>query len=153
MLRGAGDGGYSETVPHTLFSASHLLFAPVACSDFSAVLLGFYKGTLTYDYQNWCPLRGKTIDDIKMARLVIFHSSISFLLKRPSCSFWKKKKRLFININLFLTVLGLCCCAQAFSTCGEQGLLFSQASYCCGFSCCRAWAVGCAGFSSCGLWA
>ena len=27
-------------------------------------------------------------------------------------------------INLFLAVLGLCCCAQAFSSCGEQGLLF-----------------------------
>ena len=26
--------------------------------------------------------------------------------------------------NLILAVLGLCCCAQAFSSCGEQGLLF-----------------------------
>ena len=25
---------------------------------------------------------------------------------------------------LFLAVLGICCCAQAFSSCGEQGLLF-----------------------------
>ena len=25
---------------------------------------------------------------------------------------------------LFLAVLGLCCCAQAFSSCGERGLLF-----------------------------
>ena len=25
---------------------------------------------------------------------------------------------------LFLAVLGLCCCARAFSSCGEQGLLF-----------------------------
>ena len=25
---------------------------------------------------------------------------------------------------LFMAVLGLCCCAQAFSSCGEQGLLF-----------------------------
>ena len=40
---------------------------------------------------------------------------------------------------LFLAVLGLCCCAQAFSSCGEQGLLCSccaQASHCGGFSCC-----------------
>ena len=29
----------------------------------------------------------------------------------------------FLNVYLFLAVLGLCCCAQAFS-CGEQGLLF-----------------------------
>ena len=29
-----------------------------------------------------------------------------------------------IFIYLFLAVLGLCCCAQAFSSCGEWGLLF-----------------------------
>ena len=27
-------------------------------------------------------------------------------------------------IYLFLAVLGLCCCAWAFSSCGERGLLF-----------------------------
>ena len=27
-------------------------------------------------------------------------------------------------IYLFLVALGLCCCARAFSSCGEQGLLF-----------------------------
>ena len=27
-------------------------------------------------------------------------------------------------IYLFLAVLGLCCCTWAFSSCGEQGLLF-----------------------------
>ena len=26
--------------------------------------------------------------------------------------------------KFFLAVLGLCCCAQAFSSCGERGLLF-----------------------------
>ena len=31
---------------------------------------------------------------------------------------------LFIFIYLFLAALGLCCCAQAFSSCGERGLLF-----------------------------
>ena len=31
---------------------------------------------------------------------------------------------LFIYLFLFLAVLGLCCCAQAFSTSGERGLLF-----------------------------
>ena len=31
------------------------------------------------------------------------------------------KKILFI---LFLAALGLCCCTQAFSSCGERGLLF-----------------------------
>ena len=28
--------------------------------------------------------------------------------------------------TLFLAALGLCCCAQAFSSCGEQGLLFVE---------------------------
>ena len=27
-------------------------------------------------------------------------------------------------IYLFLAVLGFCCCARAFSSCGKQGLLF-----------------------------
>ena len=30
----------------------------------------------------------------------------------------------FIYFILFLAVLGLCCCTQAFSSCGERGLLF-----------------------------
>ena len=46
---------------------------------------------------------------------------------------------------IFLAALGFCCCAQAFSSCGKQGLLFccgARASHCGGFSCCRAWALG-----------
>ena len=31
---------------------------------------------------------------------------------------------LFIFIYLFLAALGLCCCSQAFFSCGERGLLF-----------------------------
>ena len=34
-------------------------------------------------------------------------------------------KNIFTDfIYLFLAVLGLCCCTQAFSSCGEWGLLF-----------------------------
>ena len=60
-------------------------------------------------------------------------------------------------------MLGLCCCTQAFSSCGGQGLLFafsscySRVSHRCVFSCCRAQAPGCGtsvvaagGLSSCG---
>ena len=56
--------------------------------------------------------------------------------------------------------LGLCCCVQAFSSCGEWGLPFvAVASHCSGFSCCRAQTlrarasvvVAC-GLSSCGSW-
>ena len=51
-------------------------------------------------------------------------------LNLPICP-WKEKARqeytiFFKNkfIYLFLAVLGLRCCAQAFSSCGERGLLF-----------------------------
>ena len=33
-------------------------------------------------------------------------------------------KNKFIYLLLFLAVLGLRCCARAFSSCGERGLLF-----------------------------
>ena len=47
-------------------------------------------------------------------------------------------------VYLFLAVLGLRCCAWAFSSCGELGLLFvvAQASHRGGFSCCGARALG-----------
>ena len=61
-------------------------------------------------------------------------------------------KILFI-IYSFFAVLGLLCCAQTFSSCGEWELLSINssgvwASHCSGFSC-RAQAPGHAGFSSC----
>ena len=67
---------------------------------------------------------------------------------------------MYLFIFNFLAALGLCCCAQAFSSCGERGLLFvvvrrlliAVASLCCG-----AWALGARasvavarGLSSCG---
>ena len=61
----------------------------------------------------------------------------------------------------FLAVLGLSCCARAFSSCGKRGLLFVVM---CGLLiavaslCCEAWALGAQaslvaahGLSSCGL--
>ena len=42
----------------------------------------------------------------------------------------------FIYLFLFLAVLGLCCCVQAFSSCGTWACHWS------GFSCCGAWALG-----------
>ena len=40
-------------------------------------------------------------------------------------SFQQKIRAMFLSILFFfLAVLGLCCCARAFSSCGEQGLLF-----------------------------
>ena len=64
-------------------------------------------------------------------------------------------------IYLLLAVLGLRCCARAFSSCGEQGLLFravcglliAVVSLCCGARALGAWAlvVVARGLSSCGM--
>ena len=96
------------------------------------------------------------------------HCIFLFSLACPQHPSWQSKCRsckenlkgprevlfFFFNICLFnLAVLGLCCCEQAFCSCGKQGLLFtyvSQASHRGGFSCCRAQALGCVGFGSCG---
>ena len=66
-------------------------------------------------------------------------------------------------IYLFLAVLGLRCCARAFSSCGERGLLFVAvcrllivvASLVCGAQALgtRASVVAACGLSSCGSWA
>ena len=65
-----------------------------------------------------------------------------------------------LDFFFFFAVLGLHCCTQAFSGCGERGLLFCcspWASHCIEFSCCGARALGtwasvvaAQGLSSCG---
>ena len=41
------------------------------------------------------------------------------------CSFFFiMEKNIYLFIYLFMAVLGLHCCVRAFSSCGEQGLLF-----------------------------
>ena len=57
-----------------------------------------------------------------------------------------------------MAALHLRCCARAFSSCSEGGLLFVVV--CSGFSCCRAWALGARAsvvvaceLSSCDMWA
>ena len=55
------------------------------------------------------------------------------------------KKKIHLFIYLFLAALGLRCCARAFSSCGEQGLLFVAVHgllICGGFSCCGARPLG-----------
>ena len=61
----------------------------------------------------------------------------------------------FFFIFLFLAVLGLRCCARAFSSCSERGLLFVAVH---GLLIVVASLVAehgsrCAGFNSCGMWA
>ena len=53
-------------------------------------------------------------------------------------------------VVIYLFIFG---CEGAFSSYGEQGLLFgsgTEASHCSGFSCARALVLGLAGFSRCG---
>ena len=57
-------------------------------------------------------------------------------------------KRVVLFFIFIFGCTSLRCCAQAFSSCGEQGLLFSccvQAYHDSGFFCCKAQAPGCAG--------
>ena len=53
-------------------------------------------------------------------------------------------KNTYTIMYLFMVVLGLCCCTQAFSSCGKWGLLFVAVhiSHCDGPSCCGAGALG-----------
>ena len=68
----------------------------------------------------------------------------------------------FFVFCFVLAALGLLCCAWAFSSCGERGLLCCSAwtSHCSGFSCCGAWVLGAQAsvvtarrLSSCNAWA
>ena len=87
-------------------------------------------------------------------------------LNEQSVAFTVFMCSIFFLINLFiyfLAVLGLRCCARAFSSCNKWGLLFvvvcrlliAVASLCSGAQAPGAWAavvVAC-GLSSCGSWA
>ena len=48
----------------------------------------------------------------------------SLEIRYPKFFFFFNKFIYFYFLNLFLAALGLCCCAWAFSGCGERGLLF-----------------------------
>ena len=70
-------------------------------------------------------------------------SNAVFLLK-TSAMYFVLFYFLSLFIYLFLAVLGLRCCARAFSSCGKRASLCcgAQASHCGGFSCCGARALG-----------
>ena len=83
--------------------------------------------------------------------LYVFLEMSSRVPSNSSVGFSSSLFLIFFNINLFiylfLAALGLHCCARAFSSCGEWGLLFS-----CGARALGAWAsvVVARGLSSCG---
>ena len=56
----------------------------------------------------------------RVSSCLILESELSRETHRLTKQKTLKKK----SITLFLGVLGLCCCVQAFSSCGKQGLLF-----------------------------
>ena len=89
--------------------------------------------------------------------------AISRLLFSPYLETQQLEQIFFKNKFIYLAALGLPCCARAFSSCGERGLLLfavcclliAVASLCCGAPALDAWAsvgVACR-LSSCGLWA
>lgn len=62
-------------------------------------------------------------------------------------SHWYIAPEPLIGSYFFMAVLGLRCCEQSFTSCGEWGLLSSCSvlvSHCDGFTC-GAWALGCVG--------
>ena len=86
-----------------IFSLVQCLFRSFAHSIYQSVcLLLNYKSCL-YIF-NISPLSDKSFADV-------FH-------------FLFLNKFIYLFVCLFLAALGLCCCAQSFSNCGEQGLLF-----------------------------
>ena len=77
------------------------------------ILLGEVQGLPVND----CP--AASCDSGALARGSESTSFYSAILVNLSFFFYK-----LIFIYLFLAPLGLCCCARAFSSCGEWGLLF-----------------------------
>ena len=96
----------------------------------------------------WWPLKHKdfSFDDIQI------HFCYLFLNDLFSCCLICPCKKGLFSLNNFIHfwLCCFCCCADFFSSCGEQGLLSSygeQASHCSDFSY-GAEALGSAGFSS-----
>ena len=94
--------------------------------------------------------------------LILIRLCLKFHHKQDICFSYGINSLLSFSFS-FLAALGLHCCAWAFFSCGEQGLLFvavrglltAVASLCCRARALGAWAsvvVAC-GLSSCGSWA
>ena len=104
---------------------------------------------------NWFPLLA--VKSTHIVQYYIYFSGVCFFSLSLSF-FFNDIQDLFIYfIYLFLAVLGLHCCTQAFSSCGERGSHCTSLQ-CAGFSLqwlLLLWSAGSrhAGFSSCGTWA
>ena len=84
--------------------------------------------------------------------------SFQLLIQKPWSRLWvlllshppSVNKSFFFKFYLFLAALGLRCCTQAFSSCGEWGLLFVAVP---GLLMLQSTGSRHVGFSSCGMWA
>ena len=70
----------------------------------------------------YCALSGKRMHLCEMAQMIITSRLLCIIFFLLLC-FVQFLKRIYF-IYLFLAALDLRCCAQAFSSCSEQGLLF-----------------------------
>ena len=60
-----------------------------------------------------------------MSKLIPLPHNFDYCSIIGSFKIGKKSNFVFLLfIYLFMAALGLCCCARAFSSCGERGLLF-----------------------------
>ena len=105
---------YSDIHWHTYIythTHTHIVYIYI----YSIVYIYIYTNTVIYTHtqslsENLCQL------------LLLPTDCIYFLY---SCQFnGQKMASLCLFVCLFMAVLGLHCCAQAFSSCGERGLLF-----------------------------
>ena len=83
---------------------------------------------------------------------VLINNDLNFVFGKAITSYYGLiiqflKNKFIYFIYLFLAALGLRCCAWAFSSCGERGLLFVVVQWLLSL-----WSMGCrrASFSSCG---
>ena len=101
---------------------------------FPSALIGFLKNLLNYEYLFWSHL--KSISELRRVGFQLFQSqeawSIRYWTCRKEATGWGCSLGLqatwanysFCFLFFFLAVLSLRCCAWAFSSCGERGLLF-----------------------------
>ena len=69
----------------------------------------------------WCP---PTDHVVQISSKAFYSLELLNLVVTLSCLLFFLNKFYLFYFYLFLAVLGLCCCAWAFSSCGERGLLF-----------------------------
>ena len=96
--------------------------APYPCAflRFENLLICWHRQLLRL-VERILPVTSKTVSSLLPSD---FYDSLAVPLKAVSRDAFFLNLIYLILINLFLPALGLRCCVQAFSSCGERGLLF-----------------------------